>query len=95
MGVAMAAAGCGHPRTALQLFGATDRYSEDLGRPWGPTSFWRRWADRYRDVARTALGDEADQVVHDGRALTPAAAVALAHTVVSSPADRSVERPFQ
>jgi predicted ATPase/DNA-binding SARP family transcriptional activator len=84
LGVAMAASGRGDAQTALQLFGAGDRYVDDFGTHWGPASFWRRWIDRYRAIARAALGVEAEQAVQEGRGLTQTAALSLAHSLVAA-----------
>jgi hypothetical protein len=37
----------GDARTALQLFGAAERLFVDFDLRWSPTSFWRRWINRY------------------------------------------------
>src|SRR5262249_41627986 len=81
-GVAMSAAGRGDPRSALQLGAATDRFLlEPLGVIITGASWWRPEFPRHLSAARPQLGDDADEAWREGEALTPAAAVALAHSL--------------
>ena len=81
-GVAMSAAGRGDARAALQLGAATDRLFESLGVViLGAASWWRLLIARHLSAARTQLGDQADDAWREGEALTPAAAVAVAHSL--------------
>jgi predicted ATPase/class 3 adenylate cyclase len=76
-GVAMAAAGSGDPRRALLLAGAVEALWESLGTSIS-VRFWDALLERFIGAARARLGDEAEAIWAEGRALTFDAAVARA-----------------
>jgi predicted ATPase/DNA-binding SARP family transcriptional activator len=80
-GVAMAAAGRGASRAALQLFAASDRMLASLGYKFSPKNFWRTWIARRVAQARDDLGGEADDAWREGEALSLEQAVELAQSL--------------
>jgi hypothetical protein len=81
-GVAIAAAGCGEARLALQLFAANDHIRDSLGFARAPArSFWGNWITRYTAAAREQLGGDADEAWREGENLELPEAVALAQSL--------------
>ena len=78
-GVAMAVAGNGDPETALRLAGSVEATWESLGISIS-IAFWDGLLERYLDPAREQLGERADVVWAEGRALEFDDAVELALT---------------
>jgi predicted ATPase/class 3 adenylate cyclase len=76
-GVAMAEAGAGEARQALLLAGSVEALWESLGASIS-VAFWDALLERWLDLAREQLGDEADAVWAEGRALVFDDAVELA-----------------
>ncbi|HEU0248333.1 MAG TPA: tetratricopeptide repeat protein, partial [Gaiellaceae bacterium] len=79
-GVAMAAAGNGDPERALRLAGAVEALWESLGTSIR-IAFWDALLERYLGPAREQLGEEADAVWAEGRALAFEDAVELALSI--------------
>jgi predicted ATPase/class 3 adenylate cyclase len=84
-GVAMAAAGNGDARRALLLVSSVEAFWESLGVAFA-VAFWDRLLERWTARAVEALGEEADAVREEGRALPFEDAVELALQEVTSPA---------
>jgi hypothetical protein len=82
-GVAMAAAGNRDPERALRLAGSVEALWESLG-TWISVTFWDALLERYIGAARERLGEEADALVAEGRAMAFDEAVELA--LADSPA---------
>lgn len=78
-GAAMAAAGDGDPQRALRLAGAVEALWESLGTSIS-IPFWDGLLARYLGPARAQLGDEAEAIWAEGRALPFDDAVELALT---------------
>jgi tetratricopeptide (TPR) repeat protein len=76
-GVAMAAAGSGDAPLALRLAGSVEALWESLG-TWISVAFWDALLERYIGAARERLGEEADALVAEGRAMAFDEAVELA-----------------
>ena len=76
-GVAMAAAGTGDARLGVLLAASVEALWESLGVSVS-VRFWDALLERYLGPAREALGDEADGVHAEGRALPFDDAVELA-----------------
>ena len=81
-GVAIAAAGRGDARPALQLFAANDHIRDSLGFARAPArSFWGNWITRYTAAAREQLGSDADEAWREGENLELPEAVLLAQSL--------------
>jgi predicted ATPase len=78
-GVAMASAGSGNAHRALRLAASVEALFESLGL-WTSTPFWDELLDKHIGAAREALGDDADAVWAEGRAISFDDAVSLALT---------------
>jgi non-specific serine/threonine protein kinase len=83
-GVAMAVAGNGDPERALRLAGSVEAMLESLGISM-PIAFWDALLERYLGPAREQLGDRADEVWAEGRALDFDDAVQLALATTATP----------
>jgi hypothetical protein len=76
-GVAMAAAGAGDARLGLLLVGSVETLWESIGMSFS-VAFWEALLERYIGPARDQLGEGADAVYAEGRALPFDEAVELA-----------------
>jgi hypothetical protein len=72
-GAAMAAAGRGNSREALQLFAAMERMFDSIGYRFSPKNFWRTWIAGRVAQAREQLGGEADDAWREGRGIVSGA----------------------
>ena len=83
-GVAMAVAGSGDPERALRLAASVEALWESLGISMS-VAFWDALLDRYIGGAREQLGERADAIWADGRALPFDDAVQLATATTATP----------
>jgi hypothetical protein len=69
-GVAMAAAGVGHPELAVRINGAAEAALERVGFDTHGVVFWAGLVQRYLDPARASLGPRVDAIDLGGRSLS-------------------------